>query len=52
MERLWKWHREKKVILNTYFPNLVAIQAAMGHFLEYLSTVPEEIRSHLGRLPE
>ena len=40
VERLWKWLREK-VILNTYFPNF-----------EYLSTVPDEIHSRLGRLPE
>jgi transposase len=51
VERLWKWLREK-VILNTYFPNLAAIQAAIGRFLEYLSTVPDEIHSRLGRLPE
>lgn len=50
-ERLWKWLREK-VILNTYFPNLDAIRHAIARFLSYLATVPEEIQSRLGRLPE
>lgn len=50
-ERLWKWLREK-VILNTYFPNLDAIRTAIARFLQFLTEVPEEIRSRLGRLPD
>lgn len=50
-ERLWKWLREK-VILNTYFPNLDAIRTAIARFLQFLTEVPDEIRSRLGRLPD
>ncbi|NMP21572.1 IS630 family transposase [Sulfobacillus sp. DSM 109850] len=48
-ERLWKWLREK-VILNTYFPDLEAIRRAIARFRDYLTTVPEEIQSRLGRV--
>ena len=50
VERLWKWLRET-VILNTYFPDLAAIQAAVGRFLRYLEGAKAEILSRLGRLP-
>ena len=50
VERLWKWLREK-VILNTYFPDLAAINTAIQCFLRFLKGVPIEIRSRLCRLP-
>ncbi len=46
VERLWKWLREK-VILNTYFPDLVAIKTAIQRFLRFLKGAPSEIRSRL-----
>jgi transposase len=45
-ERLWKWLKET-VIVNAFHPDVAAIAASVQQFLDYLPTVPEDVRSRL-----